>query len=168
MSEHAHRHVLGAGAWLVVGNPVVAGKDPHGDAVDAVSVEEAVLDTDGHGQDLEHGAGLVGGGHGLERECVRACVGQVRELGQGRRACGVYLASLGVCHHDRARVRVVVIDGLGDDLLGLLLDVDVNGEDQVLAALFASVICEVPPAMGVPVRPVSTIIWPSVPERTSL
>ena len=33
---------------------------------------------------------------------------------------------------------------------------------------FASVICEVPPAMGVPVRPVSTIIWPSVPERTSL
>ena len=76
--EHgAHRHVLGAAARLVVGHPVVAGKDLDGDVVDAVRVEQAVLDANGDGQDLEHRARLVGGGHGLEREGVRAGVGEV-------------------------------------------------------------------------------------------
>ena len=69
--EHgAHRHVLGSTAWLVVGYPVVAGENLHRNAVDAVGVEEAILDTNGDGQNLEHRTRLVGRGHGLEREGV--------------------------------------------------------------------------------------------------
>ena len=41
-------------------------------------------------------------------------------------------------------------------------------ESMMSVPSWASVTSEVPPAMGVPPRPVSMIIWPSVPVRMSL
>src|SRR3989304_6081616 len=125
------RHAVGAEVPVLEG--VAALLDHAGVVVGRVRVDEVEVDGRRHGDDLEHGAGLVEVGDGAVAVEVqlRAVQGELGEPEAGTAGHGEDGAGLRLHDDDRAARGLVVLDLLVELVLDQALDVAVDGEADV-------------------------------------